>query len=281
MSPQEECERFKEALRPLFKAFIAFCEEHLRWFCAYGTTLGVLRHQGFIPWDDDIDVFMPREDYDRFLALRDTLVDTDYEILDWEDKGYYLHFAKFCDRNTTLIEKEGERPLGIYIDVFQLDYYDPEYSRPLQRYNQFYRYMWLTYAHGVRRHSWRAFAQSFRLGRVGRMALIAADATIFRLLAWPAKMVIRRFNRYLVNTPKSDKLWHYDIINAYSNIICEAVWFDEPVKMPFEDFTVMMPSGYKEFLNLRYGDYMQLPPEDKRISHHNHYYVDFERSVVN
>lgn len=280
MTPQEECERFKVALRPLFQGFIAFCEEHhLTWYCAYGTTLGVARHQDFIPWDDDIDVFMPRDDYDRFLSLKSALKDTSFEILDWDDKGYFLHFAKFCDRNSTLIEREGERALGIYIDVFQLDYYDPEYSRPLQRFNQLYRYMWLTYAHGIRRHSWHAFAQSFKSRQIGRMALILADATVFRLLAWPAKMIICRFNRYLVKTPKSNKLWHYDIIDAYSNMIFNADWFSQAIKMPFEDFEVMMPKGYREFLTVRYGDYMLLPPENKRISHHNHYFVDFERRV--
>ena len=276
MSPQEECERFKAALRPLFKAFIAFCKEHqLTWYCAYGTAIGVARHQGFIPWDDDIDVYMPREDYNRFLSLKASLNDTDYEITDWEDKGYYLYFAKFCDRNTTLIEREGERPMGIYIDVFTLDYYHETYSRLLQKHNTLYRNAWIVYAHGIRRHSWHAFSQSIRQGNVVRMGLIALDATIFRLFTWPAKQIIKKYFKYLAKTPKSDKMWQYNIIDCYSNKIYDAAWFDHGVVMPFEDFSVMMPCGYDPYLTLQYGDYMQMPSEDKRASHHNHYYVDF------
>ena len=276
MSPQEECERFKEVLRPLFRAFIAFCEEHhLTYYCTYGTAIGVARHHGFIPWDDDIDVYMPREDYNRFLALKSSLKGTDYEIIDWEDKGYYLYFAKFCDRRTTLIEREGEHPMGIYIDVFTLDYYHPEYSRPLQKHNTLYRNAWIVYAHGIRRHSWRAFAQSIRQRQWGRVGLIALDACVFRLFTWPAKQIIKKFFKYLAKTPKSDKMWQYNIIDFYTNKIYEAEWFEKGVEMPFEDFTVMMPQGYDSFLTKQYGDYMQLPPEDKRIPHHNHYYVDF------
>ena len=278
---QEECERFKATLRPLLKAFIAFCEEyHLTWYCAYGTAIGVARHQGFIPWDDDIDVYMPREDYNRFLSLKTSLKDTDYEIIDWEDKGYYLYFAKFCNRNSTLIEREGERPIGIYIDVFTLDYYHPEYSRPLQKHNTFYRNAWIVYAHGIRRHSWHAFAQSIWQGRVGRVGLIALDAIVFRLFTWPAKQIIKKFLKYLVNTPKSDKMWQYNIINFYSNKVYDAAWFDHGVEMTFEDFTVMMPCGYDSYLTLQYGNYMQLPPEDKRVPHHNHLFVDFERRLT-
>ena len=280
MSPQEECERFKVALRPLFKAFIAFCEEHqLKWYCAYGTAIGVARHQGFIPWDDDIDVYMPREDYNKFLSLKGSLKDSNYEIIDWENEGYYLYFAKFCDRNSTLIEREGERYMGIYIDVFTLDYYHPEYSKPLQKHNTLYRNAWIVYAHGIRCHSGRAFLQNFRQRLWGRVGVMVLDATIFRLFVWPAKQIIKRFFRYLSKTPKSDKYWQYNIIDYYSNKIYDVDWFEEGIRMPFEDFEVMMPKGYDSYLRMQYGDYMQLPPIDKQVPHHNHYFVDYERRL--
>ena len=280
MTPREECEQFKSSLRPLFKAFIAFCEKHqLTWYCAYGTAIGVARHQGFIPWDDDIDVYMPREDYQKFLSLKNSLKDTDYEIIDWEDKGYYLYFAKFCDRNSTLIEREGERPMGIYIDVFTLDYYHETYSRPLQKHNTLYRNAWIIYAHGIRRHSWKAFFQSIKNKQIGKVGLIAIDATIFRLFTWPAKQIIKRYFNYLSKTPKSSKYWQYNIIDYYSNKIYETSWFEEGVKMPFEDFKVIMPKGYDPYLRLQYGDYMKLPPKEKQEPHHNHYFVDFQHRV--
>lgn len=169
--------------------------------------------------------------------------------------------------------------MGIYIDVFTLDYYHPEYSRPLMKHNTLYRNAWIVYAHGIRRHSWRAFAQSFRQRQWGRVGLIALDACVFRLFTWPAKQIIKRYFKYLANTPASDKYWQYNIIDFYSRKIYDVAWFGEGVKMPFEDFEVMMPVGYDPYLTLQYGDYMQLPPTDKQVPHHNHYFVDFNRRV--
>ena len=117
--------QLNNSLLTLFKAFIAFCHEHhLTYYAAYGTALGAVRHQGMIPWDDDIDVWMPRKDYDKLLSLRSHLNGTNYEIIDIKDKGYYLYFAKFCDRNSTIIEREGEALMGLYLDIFPLDNYD-------------------------------------------------------------------------------------------------------------------------------------------------------------
>ena len=117
---------FKQRLIKLFKEFIDVCNKNkLRYYAAYGTALGAVRHRGIIPWDDDIDVWMPREDYERFLSLRNQLTATPYEILDIQNKGYYLYFAKFCNKNTTLIEREGKPIIGLYIDIFPLDNYDP------------------------------------------------------------------------------------------------------------------------------------------------------------
>gem|GEM_PF-4050912 len=81
----------KKALTSTLKGFINFCEQHnLRYYAAFGTAIGAVRHHGIIPWDDDIDVYMPREDYNKFLSLRGTLENSEYEIVDIENKGYYL-----------------------------------------------------------------------------------------------------------------------------------------------------------------------------------------------
>ena len=95
-----DLDEFKVYLLKTFKAFINFCEQHgLTYYAAFGTALGAVRHQGFIPWDDDVDVYMPREDYNRLLALRGVLDSSKYEVIDIENKGYYLYFAKWCMRN--------------------------------------------------------------------------------------------------------------------------------------------------------------------------------------
>ena len=78
----EEDVMLKKALISTLKGFVNFCEQHnLRYYAAFGTALGAVRHHGIIPWDDDIDVYMPREDYNKFLSLRGTLESSEYELL--------------------------------------------------------------------------------------------------------------------------------------------------------------------------------------------------------
>lgn len=86
------------------KAFIAFCQaNNLKYYAAYGTVLGAARHHGFIPWDDDIDVYMMRDDYDRYLRLMRTNPPKGYEQVEYvHDKEYYLPFAKFCNAHSTI-----------------------------------------------------------------------------------------------------------------------------------------------------------------------------------
>ena len=146
-------------------------KNNLSYYAAYGTALGAIRHGGIIPWDDDIDVWMPRKDYERFLALRPSLVDTSFEILDIQDKGYYLYFAKFCDKNTTLIEREGEPVIGLYIDIFPLDNYDAS-KEWLQRINSLYRYAWLAYGHSYRNYAWEEVKKCVFQKRWGRLGIM-------------------------------------------------------------------------------------------------------------
>ena len=114
---------YKEKLIETFYAFDQFCTKNdIKYYAAYGTLIGAVRHKGLIPWDDDVDVYMLREDYDKFCSFRGH-VDSHYDIMDINDENYWLlSLAKFVDTNTTLWElKELPLILGVYIDVFPLD----------------------------------------------------------------------------------------------------------------------------------------------------------------
>jgi phosphorylcholine metabolism protein LicD len=116
--------QYKKIVVDVFEQFIHFCEQNnLRYYCAYGTALGAVRHQGMIPWDDDIDVYMPRPDYEKFIETYPQQDSKHYEIITPRyNKNYYLAFTKMCNKTTTLLEDEEHLfVIGAFIDIFPLD----------------------------------------------------------------------------------------------------------------------------------------------------------------
>ena len=121
---KQEQPRWNGILVEVFSTFISFCTRHqLRYFCAGGTAIGAVRHQGMIPWDDDIDVCMPRPDYERFRKLWHEQPVEDYELIGPEsDDAYPLPSLKLCNAHTTLVEfAEIPYLTGLYIDIFPVD----------------------------------------------------------------------------------------------------------------------------------------------------------------
>lgn len=153
-----------------FKAFIAFCQaNNLKYYAAYGTVLGAARHHGFIPWDDDIDVYLRRDDYDRCLRLLRADPPVGYEVVDYlHEEEYYLPFAKFCDTRSTVCEWEDYRiSFGNYIDLFPLDAV-PDDNAARERHCEHLLKLRGTLAADLKRQSWAAIAhkaatQSLRL----------------------------------------------------------------------------------------------------------------------
>lgn len=268
--------QFKVVLLRTFKAFIDFCEEYeLTYYAAYGTLLGAVRHDGIIPWDDDIDVFMPRADYMRFLSLRGQTGDN-YEIIDIDTKGYFLDFAKFSDKKTSLMEKPGEPVIGIYIDIFPLDNYDDEKCRALVKYNQLYYYAWMIYGHSQRRYSWAQVKYFLKCKQYYYLAVMVFDICFAKCLAWPARQIINVFVSKLKSVPSTDKLWKYSILRSKS-FVRHGSWFGKGKKHRFEHLQVTVPDNYDAILMQDYGDYMTPPPKEQQESIHYHFFVDYNR----
>jgi len=263
-------ERYKELLIKTMSEFIKVCDRNgIEYIGAYGTVLGAIRHKGLIPWDDDIDVFMTRENYEKFLRLKKNLVGSGYEIVDLDDKGYYLPFAKFCDSQTTIWEVENlPFILGVFIDIFPLDYVEENDGDCVKLRNE-YMTLFNKYTHSL-----KTFSVKDLFSLKGLKSFV--KSMYFRLT------VNRNSLRNLENQMKVKRgpyRMYYRSMDKYSRSKFDATWFDECVEVPYENITIRIPKNYDAFLTHCYGNYMEPPPVEKRVTQHYHYFVDLERRL--
>jgi len=236
----------------ILKVFIQICEkEKLCYYLSGGTLLGAVRHKGFIPWDDDIDVRMPRADYEKFLLCAPKYL-PDYYFLQTHntEKESPWIFAKIRDRRT--IYKEYETSdfninHGVWIDIFPLDYY-------------FHKPFWLDLYHRFLR---------FRIG----YRLKIKQSLIKRILRGISCILCPSWNKAvekqqnLIRSGKNTSL--LTNFNGGKKDIMPTSWYGSGVDLIFEKIKVKGPNEYEKYLTQLYGNYMQLPPKDKRVPVHN------------
>lgn len=246
-----------------------FCKKNqIKYSIAYGTLLGAVRHKGFIPWDDDLDIMMMREDYEKFreLWLKNppkgyTLVDDDlYE-------EYCENFMKIRKEGTTFIQFETEflkkdLPLGIFVDIFPLDRVAPKrFSRKTQYYYSLINMLY------TRKHP----SGKKGIVGVGEKVLLSLPRFFQEYLKNKARKNIMKWNNSLLSPLVSFCTFEYASIkypaDIFSNIIC----------VEFNRKRYCSTSDYDSVLKSTYGDYLSLPPKEKRASHFP-LLLDFEHS---
>lgn len=238
------------------------CQEHdIRYYCWAGTMLGAVRHKGFIPWDDDMDICMPRPDYDRFLTHAHEWLPQPLEALSIETSATYPgSFAKIVDSSTTLIERaHSDYVAGIYIDVFPIDGAPKaKWARQIAvtRYKLLDKLLYFLhrdpYKHGHGPSSWPVLAiQKLFSHEWARRQLRAAN------LAY--------------DYDKSDYVLDYD--DGVDGVLPKRV-LGTPQPVEFEGHRVMGVEHADEYLRQKYGDYMVVPPHDHQRQH-NFFYLDY------
>ena len=273
---QKELVKYKKILNETMKAFIAFCENNgLRYYACAGTCLGAIRHKGIIPWDDDIDVLMPREDYNKFLDLKNSLKGSSFEIVDPSDNGYYLPFAKFVNTNTTIYEVQ-EHPFifGIFIDVFPLDDVgDIEIAKNLAKEKN---KAWYTYASNL-----VSFVPSMFFDFILHFKI--KEALYYLKNSFLGKFFrVKMYRKFLeveqvIQKQSGDKWMFYGGGYGVEKELCDKEWFGDGVSVPFETFSIIVPQNYEAYLRHLFNDYMTPPPVEQRLSHHDQYFVDLYR----
>lgn len=274
-----DTEQYKKILFQTFKAFIDTCTKYnLRYFCAGGTVLGAVRHGNIIPWDDDIDVFMPREDYEKLIALDNELSPQGFSVISAHNTCIFATFAKFYNKNTTLWElKEIPFVYGIYIDVFPLDESCDTLEAFLKKYKKL-RNSQRWYQLSQMKFSLTDIISYFRQGDKkyfykGLLSVLFPGFTS------------SFFRNHLISIEDSFKGQKGDVMvcpygEYYKKEYQKKSWYDGYKELPFGNLTVRVPVDYDAFLKHVYGDYMMLPPKEKQVSHHYHYYLNMDRGMT-
>lgn len=252
--------------------FDRFCEEHgLTYYMCGGCCIGSVRNQGFIPWDDDVDVFMPREDYEK---LKQLWVDTPEYSIQYTKEGFLTEnqFLTICANNTTFIktyQKDLDINHGLVLDVLPLDGCPTGWRRKTQK-------LWaLLYSLFIVGKAPTNHGKVVTLG--GKVLLGIVKPASWRYAAW--KFCEKKMTQY----PIAECEYITELCSGphYMQNEYPKEFFEKAVRVPFEGHMLPIPVGYDGYLKMAFGDYMQLPPVEKRVCHHEYEFMDMEKSYVN
>ena len=246
----------------ILKEFKDFCNTNgLRYYLAYGTLIGAIRHKGFIPWDDDIDVFMPRPDYEKLLQLYTD--NANYQLYSpRKQKNYYCCYMKLVDANTYHFMPDGSVcQRGIDIDIFALDGQPEEFSIAKSNFEKtFKKYNNICLRMVRYRYSSGGGIVSY-LKRVLARMLISCGIVAKLSTFFDQQYIYYDYDSATYVAPSNANI-------SELFVLWDKNYFESCIQVKFEKEKFSVPVGYDEILSSYYGNYMALPSEDKRISTH-------------
>lgn len=251
----------------IVKEVIKVCDDNnLIYYMSGGTLLGAVRHQGFIPWDDDIDLAMPRDDYEKFLEIAPDLLPEYLQIINYRtDKSYHYYITRVRNINTKVVEiriDDESKYTNASIDIFPLD------GTP--------NYVWLRNLYFLRIMYHRAIMSLCYKNSIDRSRKREICEKIF--LNFMEKLPIEKIFDPYKQKCKIDKLMRKYKVENSNNIGClmgayrtkqivPKSYFGHGAMYAFEDIQLRGPEKYDDYLRQMYGDYLELPPEKSRKIH--------------
>ena len=254
-------------LLELLIEFDRVCQKHnIKYILFAGSALGAVRHQGFIPWDDDLDVALLREDYDRLMKVdHDEWNKTYYMQCEYSDH-WPIHFSKLRKNNTTCLEKyhpkDNEIHQGIYIDIFPIDNAS---DKLFVRKMQFYA------SKIVQAKSF--FKRGYETDSIVKKAVMVLSSAL----------PLKPFLKIVKMSQNKNSSYVHSFLGGSINFkkgVFDRNWISDTINMPFESITVPVSSHYQELLTMQYGDYMVLPPVHERKCKVHAILVDTEKNYT-
>lgn len=257
-------------LLEIYKQFKDFCSvNNLKFYAIGGTAIGAVRHNGFIPWDDDLDIAMPVEDIIRLIQLQDKLPKNLKFLYPAKAHHYKLPFFKIVDTKSTMIESFNinykDCYIGAWIDIFPLiglPIYDEEfknYKKKLKKFSFINRYI-------------RTPLKEFKFSRYPIWLLINLSKPFLT-----DQTLWKKYLKLISNIPfyKSDITCYVTNENNLEKTKFPSKYFGTPKESVFEDTSIYLPDKNHEILTFYFGNYMELPPIEQRNSGH-----DFKNGII-
>lgn len=249
-------------------------KNHLKYYVIGGTALGAARHKGFIPWDDDIDVGMPRPDYEKLKKIASEK-NTDKYCYEFpgENEDFAYPFGKLYNTETTLVEHNRyNTKRGIFIDIFPLDG-----------------------SGNTMKESKKNFKKIDRINNwlISKTCAVRKGRKLYKNLAILCMKCIPDAvlnpQKLLQNISRESGRLNYDdcvyvanfVGNWHKKEISEKNWFGSPIECEFDGITVYRPEKIEKYLTAVYGDWKTPPPLEKQVTHHDYLYIDLNKSYKN
>lgn len=265
-------EQVKKIELEILKVVSSILDKHnLTWYLIYGSCLGAVRHNGFIPWDDDIDVGLLREDYEKAKIILIDELPRDYLLCDrLTETDYPYNYFKVRKNHTAFVHSGDEKlniHQGIYIDIFPLDYCPSN----LIQFNKIYRKTKV-----IRQlidFKCMNYMRQGKLRPIWQLPIIFISHMTINKLMLQEKLdaLLTSYNK------KSDDVCSY--LGDYGEKArSKTEWFGKGKEVLFEGLKCRIPLKYDSYLSKMYGDYMKLPPKSQRRSHHDCIYLSIREN---
>ncbi|HEL1996355.1 LicD family protein [Streptococcus suis] len=268
MDGKKDVKEVQGKILEVMKYIDGLCRDNgIVYYIMGGTALGAVRHGGFIPWDDDLDIFMTPPEYEKFKKVFEEGNSSQFVLQEWRTTPDYLEYAKVRMNGTTFIEEafKDRKDLhqGIYVDIMIL------HKVPEDKFIQklvYYESKFVT-LYALSQRNWKPKSTSQKL-------------VLKSLKFMPCKLMAKCFYRriYKYDDMKTNFKYCYWITPAkFRSGLFESCFFSDPVDIPFEDTVLLCSIKIKEYLEYRYGDYMKLPSKEAQHAAVHAMFFDINR----